>query len=975
MPGTVDVEFRVLGPVEVVASGRVLAPAEPRQRAVLAALAVDAGRTVPTETLIDRVWGDRPPAQARRTLHAHISRVRGLLDVAGQQLVRGPGGYRLAVAADQLDLHRFRALAARAQDDAASPADRAALLREALALWRGEPLAGLRSAWADGRRLAWSQERTAAMLEWAAAETDAGNAESAAGPLAQLTAEQPLAEPVAAMLMRVLAAAGRTAQALDEFTRIRRELRDELGVEPGPVLQAAQRDVLRGAVPASRALRPRPSPAQLPPAAVPFTGRGSELADLDRLRRDVPAVLVIAGTAGVGKTALATAWSHRVKEEFPDGQLHLNLRGYDPDRPMTADEALAAFLGALLPPGAPVPTGRSERAARLRSELAGRRVLVLLDNAATAEQVRPLLPGDPGCLVVVTSRDSLPGLVARDGARRLDLDLLDAAEAAALLRRLVGRRAAADPAATATLAELCARLPLALRVAAERAVARPALPLADLAGELADERRRLDLLAAGGDERTAVRSVFSWSVRELPPPAARLFRLLGRHPGPDIGVPAAAALLGDEPDRARDLLDVLARAHLVRMTGDGRYDMHDLLRAYACDLPADDAPAAIERLLDHYLATAVRAMDQVYPAEKLRRPAAPAASGPSFRDAADALGWLDAERACLLAAGVSAAGSGRPDHARDLSATLLRYLDGRHNTDALTLHGAALRAARDPPAEALARNALGGACIQAGRHDEATGHLTRALELFAAAGDLSGQARALANLGTVAERLADLGLAAERYERALALFVQVGDDAARAHVLTRLGAVRRRLGQPAEAAGHLADALALHRSTGHRFGEAWALSGLGEAELGAGSPERAVALLGDSLALFRTLGDPAGEAWALTHLGAAETAAGRPRSAADHHALAGRIFAEIGERDGQAWAFNGLGEAVRAEGRLDAAIGHHEAALRVAAETGARDQQARAHAGLAAAWQAAGDPQRAASHRRLASALEVPPTH
>ena len=317
MPGAVDVEFRVLGPVEVSASGRVLAPAEPRQRAVLAALAVDAGRTVPTETLIDRVWGDRPPAQARRTLHAHLSRVRGLLDVAGQQLVRGPGGYRLAVAADQLDLHRFRALAARAQDDAASPVDRAALLREALALWRGEPLAGLRSAWADGRRLAWSQERTAAMLEWAAAETDAGNAESAAGPLAQLTAEQPLAEPVAAMLMRVLAAAGRTAQALDEFTRIRRELRDELGVEPGPVLQAAQRDVLRGAVPASRALRPRPSPAQLPPAAVPFTGRGSELADLDRLRRDVPAVLVIAGTAGVGKTALAVRLGAPGQERVP----------------------------------------------------------------------------------------------------------------------------------------------------------------------------------------------------------------------------------------------------------------------------------------------------------------------------------------------------------------------------------------------------------------------------------------------------------------------------------------------------------------------------------------------------------------------------------------------------------------------------------------------------------------------------------
>ena len=625
---------------------------------------------------------------------------------------------------------------------------------------------------------------------------------------------------------------------------------------------------------------------------------------------------------------------------------------------MTADEALAAFLGALLPPGAPVPAGLDERAARYRSELAGRRVLVLLDNAATGEQVRPLLPGGPGCLVVVTSRDSLAGLVARDGARRLDLDLLDAAEAAALLRRLVGDRGEADPAATAALAELCARLPLALRVAAERAVARP--------GRVAGGPRRASSPTSGAGWTCSPPAATSGprcgpcspgrsgSCRRRPPGCSGCWACTPGRTSTRTPPPRSS---GGGPDRARELLDVLARAHLVRV--DRRRPVRHARPApgvRARPPGGRRSPRRVDRLLDHYLATAARAMDEVYPAEKLRRPAPPAVATPSFGDAADALGWLDAERACLLAAGLFAAGSGRPDHVRDLSATLLRYLDGRHNTDALALHGAALRAARDPAAEALARNALGGACIQAGRHDEAAGYLTRALDLFTAAGDLSGQARALANLGTVAERLADLGPAAERYERSLALFVQLGDDAARAHVLTRLGAVRRRLGQPAEAAGYLADALVLHRRTGHRFGEGWALSGLGDAELDAGDPERAAALFARSLALFRDLGDPAGEAWALTGLGAAETAAGRPQSAADHHDLAGRIFAEIGERDGQAWAYNGLGEAARADGRPAAAAGHHQAALALATETGARDQQARAHAGLAAAWLAAWRP-------------------
>jgi DNA-binding SARP family transcriptional activator/tetratricopeptide (TPR) repeat protein len=957
MPVT-DVEFRVLGPVEVVVADQALPHVEPRQRAVLAALVVEAGRTVSTETLIDRVWGDDPPAQVRRSLQAHLSRVRRLLDGVGHQLMRGPGGYRLAVAPEQLDLHRFRALVARAEE-ASAPEERAALFEEARALWRGEPLAGQRGAWADGCRHRWAQEWIAATLSWAEAMIDAGDPEAVVGPLSQLVADQPLTESAAAALMRALAATGRSAHALAEFTRIRRHLRDELGIEPGPALQATQRDVLRGAVPKARASRPLARPAQLPRTVTAFVGRRSELTTLDQLRDDDPPVVLISGTAGVGKTALATVWCHQIKEDFPDGQLHVNLRGYDPDQPMTVDEALAMCLAGLLPPGSPTPAGGQERAARLRSELAGRRVLVLLDNAATVDQVRPLLPGDPGCLVVVTSRDSLVGVVARDGARRLDLDLFDSAAASSLLAELVGERAVAEPDATARLAELCAYLPLALRVAAERAVARPHTSLADLVAELTNEQRRLDLLSAGGDERTAVRGVLSWSVRELSPAAAWLFAMVARQPGPDLGVSAAAALQGAPPDDAVPVIDELIRSHLVRMTGPDRYDMHDLLRAYARGLPVADAQAAQDRLLDHYRATAARAMNEVYPAERLRRPVPPAAPGPAFGDARAALAWLDAERACLIAAGVLAAESGRPDHIRDLSATLFRYLDGRHHADALTLHRAALDAAREPSSEAYARTALAGAAIAAGRYDEATEHLEGALDLFAATRDLSGQGRVLANLGTIGERRADFAASSMRYERALDLFGQVPDDAARAHVLTRLGAVRRRLGRLADAAGHLADALELHRRTGHQFGEAWALSELGRTEVDAGRARHAVKLLDRAVQVFRELADMEGEASALSGLGDAQTAAGLPREAAGQYESAGRIFADIGDRHGQASALNGLGEAAAADGRPEAAVDHHEAALALAEQAGSRDQEARARRGLAATRRTAGNAGRA----------------
>ncbi|MEU4164713.1 NB-ARC domain-containing protein [Actinoplanes sp. NPDC026670] len=402
-----------------------------------------------------------------------------------------------------------------------------------------------------------------------------------------------------------------------------------------------------------------------------FTGRHRELAALDDLaggepgRRTAVVISSVSGTAGVGKTALVVHWAHRWRGRFPDGQLYVDLRGYDPAAPLTAHDALATLLEAVGVSSAELSAGVEERAARWRSETADRRLLIVLDNAASVEQVRPLLPGTASCLVLATSRDSLAGLVVRHGARRLDLDLLPAADAYELLRLLIGVRVDAEPEAARLLVERCARLPLALRVAAELAAARPGTSLAGLASELADEQRRMHLLGGdGGDPRTDVSAVFSWSMRHLTPVAARLFRLFGLHPHTDFEAYAAAALAGTDVSAARSTLELLARKHLVQPLGDGRYGMHDLLRAYArslaTDAAEDDPRAALGRLFDHYLATAADAMDTLHPAEAFRRPriAPPGTATPDLSDPGVARAWLDVELDCLTAVARHAAEHG-----------------------------------------------------------------------------------------------------------------------------------------------------------------------------------------------------------------------------------------------------------------------------------------------------------------------------
>jgi tetratricopeptide (TPR) repeat protein len=783
--------------------------------------------------------------------------------------------------------------------------------------------------------------------------------------------------------------------------------------------------------------------AQLPADVDRFTGRVQELAELDRVltgtakqssaaggEATAVAIFVISGAAGVGKTALALRWAHRVRGEYPDGQLYVNLRGYDPDQPLSAEDVLAGFLRSLGVAGQEIPLEIDERAAAYRSLLNGRRVLVVLDNAATVEQVRPLLPGTASCLVVVTSRDFLAGLVARHGARRLDLDPLPPKDAVTLLRALIGRRIDTEPQAAATLAEQCARLPLALRVAAELAAARPGTNLTELVTELSDEHRRLELLDAGGDPRTAIRGVFSWSYRHLPADAARMFRLIGLHPGPDFD-PSAAAVLADISLKwAHQLLDLLHRAHLTWLTPSNRHGMHDLLRAYATYLASEEEPepqrrAALTRLFDHYLNTTAAAANTLVPAPQDHPPPPirpPTTPNPAVADPTTARAWLDAERTTLTTVIAYTAAHGWPSHTTHLATTLYCYLEtAGHYLDALTILTQACHAARqtsDRSAEARALTNLGLVYFWQGHYQQATEHHQQALALCREIHDRAGEADALTRLGLVYQQqgsyqqatehhqqalalfreishrdgeanvLDDLGVAywhqghygqaAEHLQRALALFRQIGHRVGEAHALGYLGLIHQRQGRYGQAAEHLEHALILFRQIGHRIGEARALVSLGGVYQHQGRPVQALDHLEHALALFREVGDRVGEADALTLLGGVYQGQGHHDQANTHQQQALALYREIGHPTGQACALNSLGEIRYATGQPREALVQHTAALTLAGKIGDRYEQARAHNGLAQAHHITSDSDFARHHWQealsLYSHLDIPDT-
>ena len=921
--GVPTLEIRLLGPVEVAAAGRLLDLGPPQRRAVLAALAVDAGRPVPVDVLIDRVWDQPPPAQARSAVRVHLTRLRQILREsrsAAPELLRRAGGYVLDPGPAEVDLLRFRRLAGAVREPDHSEPDRFRSLTGALGLWRGPVLADVGTQWAARVRETCDRERLDAAVAWARAGIRLGRHDEVITAVRALIGSYPLAEPLVVTLMQALVGTGRTAEALDAFTVIRTALADGLGVEPAPELRALHLAILRdqtggGPPPATEPVPGPPAPAQLPADVRGFTGRTDPLSTLDALLAATrngsraPLIGAISGPAGAGKTALAVHWAHRVAAGFPDGQLYVDLRGFDPGAPVLPADALTRFLAALGFAG-PVPSDLDDLAACFRTEVAHRRLLILLDNAPSAAHVRPLLPGTASCVVLVTSRDSLGGLIAVHGAHRIDLGLLRLPEATSLLRLLVGNRADADLAALTALAHACARLPLALRIAAEVAQARSGTPLATLVAELTDTAG-LDLLDAGDDPHAAVTAVFSWSMRRLPPETATLFRLLGLHPGPDLDAPAAAALAGTGIEPARRGLDALARANLIHSTSPERFGMHDLLRAYARRLVATDEPESLRdtagrRLHAYYLATAAWAMNRLRPADARHRPAAPASPiAPGLADLASARRWLDRERPVLVALAAQTP---------SLSGILFHYLDGGHFADALVLHDAARVAAGragDPLAEANALRGLGSANMWLGRLDLAGDQLRRALALFEESGDRAGQARTELSLGLLARRLGRAPDSDRHFERSLLLSREDADPAGEARALTNLGIAAAARDQPAEAARRLRQALGLCRAAGDEFGEAFTLTNLGLVEQKLGAVDAATGHHQRAVELFRRLGNRHGEAHTLDNLGWLQLSSGSRAAAVTIFQEALALFRALGDRAAQRHTQAGLAQACR----------------------------------------------------------------
>jgi DNA-binding SARP family transcriptional activator/Tfp pilus assembly protein PilF len=937
------VEFGLLGPLLVRVGREPVRVSAGKQRALLATLLLRANQVVAVDDLAAAVWDGRPPESARVTLQNYVKRLRQTLGPPGyERIVTHPSGYLIEVGAEELDLTRFGHLqaAGRAAARAGAWDSASARLSAALALWRGAPLADVPSQvlkLAEVPRLA--EMRLEALEARIDADLHLGGHRDVIAELQPLIAAEPLRERLHELLMLALYRSGRRAAALDAYRHAWRQLVDRVGIEPGPALRELNQRILWSdpsllpaqpgppaqsaapgppaqsaapVPPAQHAESPGPDrsgpdlagrgpapprPAMLPAAVPGFTGRARELEALsDVLSRPGPGgtsvvITAIGGTAGVGKTALAVHWARQAAAEFPDGQLYVNLRGFGPSAdPLPPAEALRELLDALRVPAAQIPAGLEARQGLYRSLLADQRVLILLDNARDPGQVRPLLPATPGALILITSRNQLTGLIAADGARPLSLDVLTDTEAHQLIAGRIGAaRVAAEPAAADELIGLCARLPLALAITAARAAAQPGFPLAALADELRDARSRLDTLSTGEDA-TDVRAVLSWSYQNLPVPAARMFRLLAIHPGPDITAPAAASLAGLSLPQARAQLRELTRCHLLAEPVPGRYAFHDLLRAYAAEQArAEDAEserrAALGRSLDHYLHTAHTAAMLLngHRGPITPHPAQPGTVPEGLDGHGQALAWFTAEHYVLLAVIGEATEAGFDVHAWQLPWALIDYFNwqGHWHDLAATQHGALAAAQRlgDTAAEADVHRAIGQARFGLRSWDDARAHLSRALGLYRDLGDRAGQARTHIGLGHVLDRMGRYREALGDARQALSLFEEVRNRSGQARALNNMGWYHARLEDYRQALVCSRQALALQREVGDRCGEAHTWDSLGYAHHHLRHYAKAARCYRQAIGLYVDLGDRHGQAETLTHLGDLRRAASSPRAA------------------------------------------------------------------------------------------------
>ncbi|GIG87735.1 AfsR/SARP family transcriptional regulator [Plantactinospora endophytica] len=921
--------FDLLGPLVVRREGRPVALGTVKQRLLLAALLMRPNEVVGTEELAAVLWADDSPPSAAANLRTYVRGLRRSLGGDGESwegISASAGGYRLQVGPDERDLDRFDAAAARGRDALAAgdTARAGSELATAVAIWRGAALSDLPPHPLLARRVRqWEERRMVAEEDLADAMLAVGSSAEVVQRLRALLDRHPLRQRAWGQLMLGLYRIGDVAAALDAFRQARQVLAEQTGLDPAPQLTRLHNDILHhhpnlAAGPATGAggsvpdvVLPDPlggRPEQLPLAVSGFVGRNAELASLHRLLRTEAqeprvAISTVSGMAGVGKTALALHWAHRVAGHFPDGQLYVNLRGYDDADVVSPADALLGFLEALGVPHARIPSSMEARSGLYRSLLASRRMLVVLDNARDSAQVRPLLPGAGGCLVVVTSRDQLSGLVAVECAVPLTLDVLTDEESLSLLgSRLGSHRLVAEPTAAADIIAATGRLPLALSMVAARIATHPSFPLDAFAAELHAAEARLDALANGDARR-----VFSWSYLALGRESARLFRLLGLHPGPDLTTDSAAALAGVSVPAVVPPLRELTRLHLLTEHLPGRYAFHDLLRGYAAELVesaehTDEQVATRRRLYDHYLHNA-------YPAALLLQPQwAPIDPVPPLptqarRAATDhdtALAWFAAERRVLLRLVVQAAETGFEAYAWQIAWTLNTFLAPRGLwQEQLASQQVALAAAEkidDVAGQAATNRLLARAFTRLGQHDTAEYRLRRALEFHERLGDPTGQAQTLHNYCELSYLLGRPDEALAHAREALRLYRLAGNGSGEARTLNAIGWLYASTGDYTQAIASCTEALAQQRHSGDRNGQAATLDSLGFAYDRLGDHDRALRCYEQAIGLFRDSADRYHEAETLIRLGDTREAIADLPGAANAWRRAAQIYDELGDR-------------------------------------------------------------------------------
>jgi DNA-binding SARP family transcriptional activator/Flp pilus assembly protein TadD len=1008
-------EFRILGPTELWSDGQQCDLGAARVRGVLAILLLAPRAIVPAETFIDRLWDTEPPPKARESLSVYVARLRASLRQGIGDSVRLAGranGYVLDVDPDTIDLYQFRRLRRQADSLAASgDHDRAArLLREADGLWRGQALAGVPGDWAARMRDSLEEERRAAVLERVECELALGRHVDLVGELRGLLAQYPLDENFLAHQMTALYRSGRPGDALSLFRETRRRLVEEQGAEPGQALSELHQRILHR----DPALTPQaagqrggrmPQPDTLPPETAEFVGRSEELALLAAAHGDAPRISVIEGMAGVGKTALAVQAARMAADQYPDGLFYLNLHTHDPRCPaLDSAEALHRLLRMLGLPAAQIPDATGERAALWRAQLSRRRAVVILDDAARHDQIRPLLPATGQCLILITARRRLPELA---GARVLTLDVLSPGDAATLFTRIAGPDTAPGQDQVAAAVRLCGRLPLAVQLTASRVAQGHPLGLAELAGEVSQAPARLGGTAVASPEVTAA---FDLSYRALEPDHQQFFRRLGVSPCPEVSLQAAAALAGGTLAEAEKALGALLDHHLLARGTAGQFRFHDLIREFAAARAAqDDPPAqrrqAAVRLLDYYLHAADQA-DRVLHPLRHRMPVSvthPPAASPALGTPEDAAGWLESEWRNILQAAQYAGRHERKRQCADLTHVLAGFVEIRGYWDeAVAAHTLALQACRDlgdPARIAQASLELSVVSQQTGRQEDTLALAEEAAAIYRSLADHRGLAAALDQIGLVHQRAARSHEALAYFREAWTLSSEAGDPHGVADALSHSGIACWHLGRYPDAMTSLQEALTLYRDAGDRRGEAKTLNNLGKMQLQhgyhrdaldsftasldifceisgvqnqailyhnigsvyhyKGSYEEGLAAYRRALAMYRDISDLPDEADVLNDIGAIYQDAECYDEALVHYQQARLIAEETGNPSQQIIALRGTADVHRESGRYGEALDNYHAALRLAREIGDPYEDGKVLEGIAETMLSTHQPHRA----------------